>query len=320
MAADTTTSTTGSTFTFISHDKAGVHCKSHHRQPGSYSQSSSISSFDATTSLIRTRSQDNSPPTVIPTSSCYKYSASTPGKETTVLYTSYSESNLWRRKKNHRRRGNVLTINPETRTNGPGYLYRRIFKLVFVGCLILFFHALSGMGVVVVEDDDDVGNGMPLTRSPESNYGRIRSERYPSDLLPHLQRRNASTEHLVNPEHDHLAIDLDGHYAHTTTIPFPIKNERVLDSGMVVTGMDGPEPTTVELPKFRSRSDRDSPEVPHVPQHSPTSAESETDMDLPLFEFGDPIYPLRIHLPMPSFLSPAEEHKRRRRMRAQGLV
>ena len=212
-------------------------------------------------------------------------------------------------------------------------VFDRVFKVVFFVCLFLFLHALSGVGVRV---------------PPEQTHDNDRK------LTPDEARLSRLPRHRPRViGHDHLAIDVDGHYAYTAALADDWRWGRkqmnhtdiISNAGgtyvMADDTQDFPRATydqsaigietdvTRTPPPAATSADVFQSSVSHAPidkhkgpvnENTVAHSDEDDDMDLPLFGLDDPVYPLRIHLPASMSLGVPDEHRRGRWGRKRGRV
>ncbi|KAL5524844.1 hypothetical protein ACEPAF_9990 [Sanghuangporus sanghuang] len=278
---------------------------------------------------------------------------------TTAISSSGSESKLSRKRRKRAKAG--ASDIPDA--------YAYIFKLVFIACLVLFVHALSGIGAKVVPPE-------PEQRQQEHEHVQERSRHLRFSRFPGSNERNAKNR-LVEIGHDHLAIDPDGHYTYSAVLAdteeayrwrwgmkgsnytrvdlaigdgnaitasgedtrhLPLATvEGTRHASLIPERKDGPDVHNTPPPSpsppppppaVTLRADNDIHTSVCAPSHEsidrkPNSVKDDAEgadgfeMDLPFFELGGPVYPLRIHLPATKASAVPEEHRRGRRRAAR---
>ncbi|KAL5512658.1 hypothetical protein ACEPAG_2924 [Sanghuangporus baumii] len=315
---------------------------------------SSSSGINTTNARIR--------PTALPDSESFKSEEdstraqrSSDNATATAISSSGSESKLSRKRRKRVKAGASDTLDA----------YTYIFKFVFVACLVLFVHALSGIGAKVVPPEPEQQQEHVQERSRHLRFSRFSGS----------NERNAKNR-LVEIGHDHLAIDPDGHYTYSAALadreeayrwrwgmkgsnytrvdlaigngnavttsgedtrhPPPATTEETRHSSLIPERKDGldvhntPPPSPPQA-AVTLRSDNDVHTSVCAPSHEsvdrkPDSVNDDAEggdsdeMDLPFFELGGPVYPLRIHLPTTKASSVPEEYRRGRRRAARARM
>ncbi|KAL5482968.1 hypothetical protein ACEPAI_9563 [Sanghuangporus weigelae] len=304
-------------------------------------------------------------PTALPDSESFKSEEdstrtqhSSDNATATAIFSSGSESKLSRKRRKRVKAGASDIPNA----------YAYIFKLVFVACLVLFVHALSGIGAKVVPPE-------PEQQQEQQEHVQERSRHLRFSRFSGSNERNAKNR-LVEIGHDHLAIDPDGHYTYSaaladgeeayrwrwgmkgsnyTRVDLAIGNgnavtasgedtrhlplatvEETRHASLIPERKDGLDVHNTPTPSpsqaaVTLRADNGIRTSVRVPSHEsvdrkPDSVNDDAEggdgdeMDLPFFELGGPVYPLRIHLPTTKASHVPEEHRRERRRAARARM